>query len=71
MTSRIFDIPGLPAPARRALVRNGLTSFEAVAACDERDLAVLHGVGQRTIEVLRRALAEQGRGFGDPTPPTR
>ena len=64
VTSRVFDIPGLPAPARRALARNGLTSFDALAACDERDLAVLHGVGARSIELLRRALAQEGRDFG-------
>lgn len=58
------DLPrGIGNPARRALTLAGYTRLDQLTDVCEADLLQLHGVGPKAIEVLRRALAGQGRSF--------
>jgi hypothetical protein len=36
-----------------------------VAACRQRDLLAMHGVGPKAVRVLAAALAERGQTFAD------
>lgn len=51
---------GLSEPARRALAGAGVTTLEDVAALTETELMKLHGMGPKTLQTLRRALAAKG-----------
>jgi hypothetical protein len=51
----------LPAPARRALQNEGLTTLVKLAKCTEKQLLALHGFGPATLPVLRKALAASGK----------
>jgi hypothetical protein len=58
---RHADLPdGLSKPALRALHTVGIDTLEQAAAWSEADLLQLHGLGPRTIRLLREALREQG-----------
>ena len=50
----------IPAPARRALENNNITSLKKLAKYSENDLLQLHGVGPGTIPKLREALSREG-----------
>lgn len=54
---------GLGRPALRALAAAGIHDLATVARAREEEIAALHGVGPRALEVLRRALREAGTGF--------
>ena len=54
---------GLSKPAQRALGAAGYTSLAQLTQVSEADLGRLHGVGPRTIEQLRQALAASGFSF--------
>ncbi|WP_405219785.1 hypothetical protein [Agrococcus sp. Ld7] len=58
------DLPEIGRPANRALLAIGVTTLDQVAAMPEAELLALHGVGPRAIRLLRKALEQQGRGFG-------
>ena len=61
------DLPhGIGNPARRALALAGYSRLDELTDVREADLLQLHGVGPKAIEVLRRALAEQGPSFRGP-----
>lgn len=53
----------LSAPARRAFIHHGITTLEKVAEYPEKEILKLHGVGPKTIPVLRLALDERGINF--------
>ena len=53
----------LGAPARRALVREGIASLQKLASYSEREILHLHGMGPGSLPTLRRALASQGLSF--------
>ena len=62
------DLPaGLSQPALRALRHAGYHQLAQVATATEADLLRLHGVGPKTIALLRPALAAQHLAFA-PTP---
>ena len=50
-------------PARRALEHEGITTLHKLSAFTERDILRLHGMGPRSIPVLREALQSQGLTF--------
>jgi L-threonylcarbamoyladenylate synthase len=52
-------------PATRAFAAAGLVRLEQFSHVREADLRRMHGVGPKAIEVLREALASQGRTFAD------
>ncbi|MEK3885659.1 RNA polymerase alpha subunit C-terminal domain-containing protein [Paenibacillus sp. PL2-23] len=53
----------MPAPARRALENEGITSIQQLSQYSEGELLKLHGMGPSSIPKLRTALAEQGLTF--------
>ena len=56
-------LPGLGAPATRALRAAEITTLEQVAALTEAELTALHGVGPIAIDRLRDALLDRGLAF--------
>lgn len=55
------ELPRIGRPATNALLAQGVTSLDQVAAMSEQELLALHGVGPRAVRLLREALAAQGR----------
>ncbi|MGD6846164.1 RNA polymerase alpha subunit C-terminal domain-containing protein [Rossellomorea aquimaris] len=53
----------LAGPARRALENNGIKNLEELAACSEKEILALHGMGPSSIPKLRKALVENGLSF--------
>jgi hypothetical protein len=58
--------PGMSGPSLRALNVAGVRSMSDVARWTKADLARLHGMGPKALDVLERALAESGRSFRRP-----
>jgi DNA-directed RNA polymerase alpha subunit len=56
---------GLSAPAQRALANAGYTRLEQLAAISEAELLKLHGMGPKSLPLLREALAAKGLSFSD------
>ncbi len=50
-------------PAKRALLGAGLLTLDDVAQWRREDLAALHGVGPRALELIDAALAATGRRY--------
>lgn len=63
LPERIGDLPAIGRPANSALLEQGVTTLDAVAARSEAELLALHGVGPKAIRILREALAERGLSF--------
>jgi predicted flap endonuclease-1-like 5' DNA nuclease len=61
---------GLASPARRALDDAGIARLSQLASVREDELMRLHGMGAKALDVLRRALAAEGKSFADPERPT-
>lgn len=55
----------LGSPARRALEAKGITTPAELAHYSEREILKLHGMGPRSIPVLRQALLDAGLSFKD------
>jgi hypothetical protein len=54
------DFQILGRPARRALITAALLTPEAIANVSEQDLLRLHGMGPKSIPVIRAILARHG-----------
>ena len=54
---------GVGGPALRALRSAGVRSLADLAHWTEADLAALHGMGPKALDVLRSALEASGRSF--------
>lgn len=66
------SLPGIPAPARRALTGAGYPDLESLHGVAWSELLGLHGVGRRGLERLQSALVERGLSLSDvPEPETR
>jgi DNA-directed RNA polymerase alpha subunit len=52
-------------PARRALEAEGITTLAELAKYSEREILKLHGMGLRSIPILRQALMDAGMSFKD------
>lgn len=50
-------------PARRALEHAGITSLKKLSEYTEQEILQLHGMGPRSMPVLREALQAQGLSF--------
>ncbi|WP_429876965.1 DNA-binding protein [Fictibacillus sp. NRS-1165] len=50
-------------PAQRALAGAGITGLEQLTDLTEAEVSKLHGMGPKTMEQLRVALAEKGLSF--------
>ncbi|MYL70584.1 hypothetical protein GLW00_06975 [Halobacillus litoralis] len=53
----------LPAPARRALENNGVTSLKILSTYSEKEILKLHGMGPASLPKLKSALKEKGLSF--------
>ncbi len=56
-------LPGMGAPARRALWAAGITDLRQLTEMPEGEVRLMHGMGPRTLERLHRALHEHGWSF--------
>ncbi|HMG86033.1 MAG TPA: helix-hairpin-helix domain-containing protein [Terracidiphilus sp.] len=54
---------GVAKPAQRALASAGYKSVDQLANAREEDLAALHGMGQKALDILRDALKQRGKTF--------
>lgn len=59
------SLPGIPAPARRALTAAGYPDLESLHGVAHATLLDLHGVGGRGLERLQAALLERGLSLAD------
>ncbi len=60
------DLPiGLGKPARRALLAAGYRRLEQLGEVSEAEVKQLHGVGPKALELLRRALDDNGLSFAE------
>lgn len=59
----------ISAPARRALIRAGISTPVDLAQHTEKEILDLHGIGPKALPVLKQALAESGMAFAEPTIP--
>lgn len=64
----IADIPGIGAPAKRALEAAGYTTIDQLNGVDTASIAALHGVGPRVLERLQDALVKNGQSLGGKVP---
>ncbi|MFB5660353.1 RNA polymerase alpha subunit C-terminal domain-containing protein [Alteribacillus sp. HJP-4] len=53
----------LSSPARSALEHEGITSLQKLSAYTEREILQLHGMGPRSMPILRNELQSQGLAF--------
>lgn len=58
-----FFLIKLPSPVQRAFEDNGIDSFEILTCLSEKELLRLHGVGKKGVEIMKRLLAENGKGL--------
>jgi DNA-directed RNA polymerase alpha subunit len=56
---------GLSAPAQRALAHAGYTQIEQLANVAESEILKLHGMGPKSMPLLREALAAKGLRFAE------
>ncbi len=57
----------LGAPARRALAQAGVSTLVELSQHSEAEILKLHGVGPKSLPVLRQALVEAGLTFANLT----
>lgn len=60
MTTPLDALPKIGAPAMRALKGVGYVSLSDLARVPRSELAMLHGVGPKALQMLEQALAEHG-----------
>lgn len=68
MSTPLSEIPGVGAPARRALELEGHSTLESLDGADHARLLALHGVGRRGLERLQTALEQRGMSLGGDVP---
>lgn len=66
--SEQIPFPRTGAPALRALANAGYEHLQQLDGVPMRDVLALHGMGQKGIGALRRAMAEHGWAFADDDP---
>jgi hypothetical protein len=57
----VTPLPKIGKPATSALAALGITTLEGATALGENKLLALHGFGPRAVQILREALAAQGK----------
>lgn len=58
------DLPNIGKPAKRALESVNILQLEQVAKIDKRQLAKMHGMGPKALDILETHLLENGLTFG-------
>lgn len=61
--AQIGDLPPLGRPANSALLAAGITTLVQVAELPKREVAAMHGVGPKALEILEKALAARRMSF--------
>jgi hypothetical protein len=59
MNTHTNDLPKTSAPAQRALESVGVTNLMELARLTEKEVASLHGMGSKALNILRQALADK------------
>jgi hypothetical protein len=54
---------GVSRPAQRALANGGFSSLDQLAAAHEADVAALHGMGPKALDILKAAMAAKSLSF--------
>jgi predicted flap endonuclease-1-like 5' DNA nuclease len=57
--------PGIGRPATSALAVVGITRLQQLTKVSEQEVLALHGVGPKTIRILKETLAARGLAFAD------
>jgi hypothetical protein len=57
----VFSV--LAAPARRAMINNGISTLEQLTDYSEKEILKFHGIGKTSIPALKKLLAENGLSF--------
>jgi hypothetical protein len=58
MGASLDELPKVSAPAMRALTGAGYSSLRQLAGASRAELAALHGMGPKALDVIEAALAE-------------
>ncbi|MEV5025533.1 RNA polymerase alpha subunit C-terminal domain-containing protein [Paenibacillus sp. LPE1-1-1.1] len=53
----------LASPARRALEHKGITSLQQLSKYSEKEILQIHGMGPKSLPILRTTLKENGLSF--------
>ncbi|WP_116231646.1 DNA-directed RNA polymerase subunit alpha C-terminal domain-containing protein [Paenibacillus sp. VMFN-D1] len=53
----------LASPARNALRHHGITSLDELSKFTEKEILKIHGMGPKSLPILRTALEEKGLSF--------
>ncbi|UPO76069.1 MULTISPECIES: DNA-binding protein [Arthrobacter] len=64
MSTSLNELPRISAPAVRALGGAGITSLRQLAGIPREDLAQLHGMGPKALNIIDAALGEHGLSLG-------
>ncbi|MGV9804812.1 DNA-binding protein [Micromonospora chersina] len=64
MESSLGILPKIGAPATRALNNAGYTALSELAGVPRAELAKLHGVGPKALEIIQSALEEHTLSLG-------
>ncbi|MGW9403530.1 DNA-binding protein [Arthrobacter sp. NPDC055585] len=60
MSTSLNELPRIGAPASRGLGAAGFTTLRQLAGVPREDLARLHGVGPKALDMIDAALKEHG-----------
>ena len=60
MPTGLDELPKISAPAVRALHGAGYTALRQLANVPRKELAELHGMGPKAMNIIEQALAEHG-----------
>ncbi|KPN21671.1 MULTISPECIES: DNA-binding protein [Arthrobacter] len=63
MSTSLNELPRIGAPASRGLGAAGFTTLRQLAGIPREDLAKLHGVGPKALNIIEAALNEYGLGL--------
>lgn len=63
MSTSLNELPRIGAPASRGLGEAGFTALRQLAGVPRGDLAQLHGVGPKALDMIEAALNEHGLGL--------
>ncbi|MEU1755806.1 helix-hairpin-helix domain-containing protein [Micromonospora matsumotoense] len=64
MSTALDTLPKIGAPATRALTEAGHPTLRDLAGVPRAELALLHGVGPKALEIIQRALEQHGLSLG-------
>ena len=63
MSTSLNELPRIGTPASRGLGAAGITALRQLAGVPREDLAKLHGVGPKALNIIEAALKEHGLGL--------